>query len=73
MSRSRVKNIAASVRYRLLEMARRSGRSFNERLLYYAIERFLYRLSRSPHSGKFVLKGEGSADVHRLERSAIMP
>jgi len=57
MSRSRVKNIAASVRYRLLEMARRSGRPFNERLLHYAIERFLYRLSRSPHSGKFVLKG----------------
>src|SRR5262249_4250677 len=33
------------------------GRPFAEVLQYYAMERFLYRLSVSPHSGKFLLKG----------------
>lgn len=52
-----VKNIAASVRQRLLNEARATGRPFNEILQYFAMERFLYRLSRSPHRDRFVLKG----------------
>ena len=32
-------------------------RPFNEVLQYFAIERFLYRLAKSPHADKFVLKG----------------
>lgn len=51
------KNMAASVHQRLLNEARRSGRPFNELLQYYAMERFLYRLSRSTHSSSFLLKG----------------
>ncbi len=51
------KNIAASVRQRLLNKARADERPFNEMLQYFAIERFLYRLSKSPHAQKFVLKG----------------
>jgi len=35
----------------------RTGRYFGEVLLYYGMERFLYRLSLSPSSGRFVLKG----------------
>lgn len=50
-------NIAASIRQKLLNKARDSARPFNELLQYYAIERFLYRLSVSPHADKFVLKG----------------
>ena len=50
-------NIAASIRQKLLNQARGSARPFNELLQYYAIERFLYRLSVSPHADKFVLKG----------------
>lgn len=50
-------NIPASVRARLLNLARKQGRPFNEVLQYYAIERFLYRLSISRHSERFVLKG----------------
>jgi hypothetical protein len=53
----RYKNIAASVRHRLLNKARETGRPFNELLQYFAMERFLYRLSRSPHTDNFVLKG----------------
>jgi len=54
---TRPQNVAASVRQRLLNEARASGRPFNELLQYYAMERFLYRLSVSPHGDKLVLKG----------------
>ncbi|MCP4756770.1 MAG: nucleotidyl transferase AbiEii/AbiGii toxin family protein [Proteobacteria bacterium] len=50
-------NIPASVRQRLLNKARNDGRSFNELLQYFAMERFLYRLSKSRHVDGFVLKG----------------
>ena len=50
-------NLAASVRQRLLNRAKTDHRPFNELLQYYAMERFLYRLSRSPHAKRFVLKG----------------
>ncbi|MCP4374027.1 MAG: nucleotidyl transferase AbiEii/AbiGii toxin family protein [Deltaproteobacteria bacterium] len=52
-----VKNIAASVHQRLLNKAKESSRPFNELLQYFAIERFIYRLSKSPHADKFILKG----------------
>jgi predicted nucleotidyltransferase component of viral defense system len=51
------KNIAASVRQRLLMMARETSRPFNELLQYFAMERFLYRLSKSRYADNFVLKG----------------
>ncbi len=52
-----VTNIAASVHQRLLNKARESGRPFNELLQHFAIERFLYRLSKSRHADRFILKG----------------
>ena len=52
-----VKNLAASVHGRLMNRARATKRPFQELLQYYAMERFLYRLSRSPHNARFVLKG----------------
>ena len=57
MSPKKPKNIAASVRQRLLNLSKSERRPFQEVLQYYAMERFLYRLSMSPHGGKFVLKG----------------
>ncbi|MEW6429347.1 MAG: nucleotidyl transferase AbiEii/AbiGii toxin family protein [Thermodesulfobacteriota bacterium] len=57
MSEKNPANIAASVRQRLLNKARADRRPFGELLQYFAMERFLYRLSRSPHADKFVLKG----------------
>ena len=50
-------HIAASVRQRLLNRARAEGRVFQELATLYAMERFLYRLGRSPHAERFVLKG----------------
>jgi len=52
-----VKNVAHSVRQRLLNEANRAGRVYSEIEQYYAMERFLYRLAQSEHGGKFVLKG----------------
>jgi predicted nucleotidyltransferase component of viral defense system len=50
-------NMAASIHGRLLNRSKQSGRPFTELLQYYAMERFLYRLSKSSHSDRFVLKG----------------
>ena len=55
--RKLTKNIAASVRHRLLNRARTEGRAFQELATLYAMERFLFRLGRSPHVDRFVLKG----------------
>lgn len=52
-----VKDVAASVHDRLLRLAKDSGRPFGEVLQYFAMERFLYRLSVSPQRDRFVLKG----------------
>ena len=57
MTQRRGPNIAASVRQRLLNKARETGHPFSELLQYFAMERILYRLSKSAHAGKFVLKG----------------
>jgi predicted nucleotidyltransferase component of viral defense system len=51
------KNVAASIHQHLLNVARETGRPFNEVLQYFAMERLLYRLSCSPHKDSFVLKG----------------
>ena len=50
-------NIPASVKQRLLNRTKTDNRSFNELLQYYAMERFLYRLSLSSHAQNYILKG----------------
>jgi predicted nucleotidyltransferase component of viral defense system len=52
-----IKNIGASVRARLLQLGKASGQSFDLVLTRFALERLLFRLSRSPHADRFVLKG----------------
>jgi len=51
------RDLAASVRQRLLNRAHAEKRPFQELLQYYAMERFLYRLAQSRHADKFILKG----------------
>jgi len=53
----RARDLGASVRQRLLDHARAQARPFQEVLQYYAMERFLYRLAKSPFADRFVLKG----------------
>ncbi|MES2296683.1 MAG: nucleotidyl transferase AbiEii/AbiGii toxin family protein [Pseudomonadota bacterium] len=51
------KDLPASVRARLLTLAKAQGVDFNQILIRFALERFLYRLSVSKHADRFVLKG----------------
>lgn len=57
MSGPKPSNVSASIKQRLLNYSRSRGEDFNLTLTRYAGERFLYRLSRSEHSDKFILKG----------------
>jgi hypothetical protein len=52
-----VTNVAASVRQRLLDVAKRRGESFDYIASLYARERFLDRLTRSAHRSRLTLKG----------------
>jgi len=52
-----VKNIGASVRARLLNLAKAQGIDFQLLAIRYALERLLYRFSLSPYRDRFVLKG----------------
>jgi predicted nucleotidyltransferase component of viral defense system len=53
----RTRNIGASERQRLLNLARSRGQPLELLLTRYALERLLYRLSLSGHRERFVLKG----------------
>lgn len=52
-----LRNIGASVRARLMNLARERGQVFDLLLTRYALERLLYRLSISQHRNRFALKG----------------
>lgn len=51
------RNVGASVRQRLLNLAHARGQPLELLLTRYALERLLHRLSLSPHRERFVLKG----------------
>ena len=57
MTAKQLKNIAASVRDRLLKLSKDSGIDFNRILLLYTQERFLFRLTHSKYKDNFILKG----------------
>jgi hypothetical protein len=67
------RNLPASVRQQLLTVSHRCKEPFDLVLVRYGIERLLYRLSRSPHAEKFLLKGAmlfaiWSDGIHRPTR-----
>jgi len=51
------RNITASIRQRLLNLARETERDFAVVLVAYGLERLIYRVSISAHKDRFVLKG----------------
>jgi predicted nucleotidyltransferase component of viral defense system len=67
-TRRQPSNLPASVHARLLSFAKQSDANFNVVLVRFATERLLYRLFRSPHSERFVLKGAWLFYVWDLER-----
>lgn len=68
-------DLAASVRARLLNLAKERGEDYNLVLNRFATERYLYRLSLTPHRERFWLKGALLFDLwfgapHRPTRDA---
>ena len=57
MKSKEIKNIAASVKERLLNIAKENESNYQHILRQYVQERFLYRLSQSIHKNNFILKG----------------
>ena len=57
MTKQKPHNLAASVRQRLMNIARSQKEDFQLVLIRYALERLLYRLSQSEYRDVFVLKG----------------
>ena len=53
MTKGGVRDMAASVRARLLNLAHRTSKPYDEVLIQYALERFLFRLSKSPTRNTF--------------------
>ena len=68
MTSKKVQNVPASVRQKLLNISKKDNRPFNELIQYYAIERFLYRLSKSDHVDSFILKGALALQVRKTEK-----
>ncbi|RMF14559.1 MAG: nucleotidyl transferase AbiEii/AbiGii toxin family protein [Candidatus Dadabacteria bacterium] len=62
-----VRDLAASVRARLLNRARETKEEFDRILVHYGIERLLYRLSRSSGAANFLLKGAMLFTVWQIE------
>jgi hypothetical protein len=57
MTKGSPKNVAASVRQRLLNLAHERKEDFQLVLSRYALERLLHRIGQSPHRDRFVVKG----------------
>jgi predicted nucleotidyltransferase component of viral defense system len=57
MTKAGIKDMAASVKTRLLSLAHRTGKPYDEVLVQYALERFLFRLSKSSSKQHLLLKG----------------
>ncbi len=57
MSKTTPVDLPASVRQRLLNLSRDRGEDFNFVLTRYAVERLLYRITRSEYASQFILKG----------------
>lgn len=67
------RNLAASVRQRLLDLSRQQREEFQGLLTRYALERLLYRLGQSEYRDTFILKGAmlfslWSEEPHRATR-----
>jgi predicted nucleotidyltransferase component of viral defense system len=73
LSPAKIQNLPASVRQRLLNLAKQRQEDFQFMLTRFTLERLLYRLSTSTHADRFLLKGAmllsvWSEDVYRPTR-----
>lgn len=73
MTPKEIRDLSASVKYRLLALARERREDLQLILTSYALERLLYRISRSAHRDQFVVKGAllfsvWTHQTHRMTR-----
>jgi predicted nucleotidyltransferase component of viral defense system len=64
-----IKNVAASVKERLRNIASQTSKEFQSVVRQYVQERFLFRLSKSIYSNNFVLKGALLFVAHDISRN----
>lgn len=57
MNQHQPTNLAHSIQVRLKNLAKKEGRVYQELLIRHGLERFLHRLSQTPHRDRFILKG----------------
>ena len=67
------RNVVATIRQRLMNLARERGEDFQLVLTRYGIERLLYRLTQTEYGSQFVLKGAAlfqlwTGESHRATR-----
>jgi predicted nucleotidyltransferase component of viral defense system len=67
--KSEIKNVAASVKERLRNIAAQSNKEFQSVVRQYVQERFLFRLSKSVYSKNFILKGALLFVAHDISRN----
>lgn len=66
-------NVSASVRARLLDIAKAQGVDFNQVLVRFALERILFRLSQSGHADQQAKLEGYLADLSILQPCAAAP
>ena len=64
-----IKNIAASAKERLRNIASQSGKEFQSIIRQYVQERFLFRLSKSSYKNNLILKGALLFVAHNISRN----
>lgn len=64
-----IKNITASVKERLRNIASQSGEEFQSIIRQYVQERFLFRLSKSSYKNNLILKGALLFVAHNISRN----
>ena len=64
-----IKNVAASVKERLRNIATQTGKEYQSVIRQYVQERFLFRLSKSVYSKNFILKGALLFVAHDISRN----
>lgn len=68
-AKNEIKNVAASVKERLRNIAVQSDKEFQNVVRQYVQERFLFRLSKSVYSKNFILKGALLFVAHDISRN----
>lgn len=68
MSDSKIKNLSASIRQKLLNLAQERNDDFGLVLTKYGLERMLFRLSKSRYRDTFILKGALLFELWTKER-----